>query len=164
MDFKFTPEQQALKKEYEDFFRLEDLVAFCNRAMHRGVPLAKDPLIRCKIAQLAVEIEVGHALAYRTAWEQSKGGIMLAASRASAGKVYGTELLQRFINAACEITGLYGQVCYPGHIAQGPEGLPTFLGALGNAYQFAPSGNLAGGTSEIQRNIIAWVGLGLPRS
>jgi hypothetical protein len=50
--------------------------------------------------------------------------------------------------------GLYGQIY---------ESKWAPLGSMLSAYMQAPGMNIAAGSSEIQRNLIAWVGLGLPR-
>jgi alkylation response protein AidB-like acyl-CoA dehydrogenase len=68
--------------------------------------------------------------------------------------VYGTELSQRMANVATEIMGLYGQI-YRSEWAPLEGILSTYTGAPGN--------NIAAGSSEIQRNLIAWTGLKLPR-
>ena len=39
----------------------------------------------------------------------------------------------------------------------------TSLSHYGDQYQMAIGSNIAAGSSEIQRNLIAWVGLELPR-
>jgi alkylation response protein AidB-like acyl-CoA dehydrogenase len=89
------------------------------------------------------------------AWAQEKGNLLFSAAAASESKVFGSELSQRLANAATEIMGLYGQV----------EASPwaPLSGAMIDAYQLSLGFNIAAGSSEIQRNIIAWVGVGLPR-
>ena len=122
-----------------------------------GKTLADNPLVRHRLAQLAIEIEAGRALSYRIAWLQEKGEFLRSAYAASAAKVYGTELAQRLINAACEILGPYAQV------KKGSRWAPLD-GMYESGYQICPGLNIAAGSSEIQRNLIAWVGLGLPRT
>jgi alkylation response protein AidB-like acyl-CoA dehydrogenase len=133
---------------------LEELVQFCHQTKRDGQPLAKNPLIRHRLAQLFIENEVGHAMSRRVAWLQHKGE--LAAAEASAAKVYGSELAQRITYTACQILGLYGQVKH------GSKWAP-FGGAFEATYQTCPGLNIAAGSSEIMRNIIAIRGLGLPR-
>jgi hypothetical protein len=88
---------------------------------------------------------------------QEKGGLMLAASIASAAKVYGTELLQRLAYNTYQILGLYGQVKRESKLA-------PLLGMYESSVQLCMGMNIAAGSSEVQRNTIAWIGLGLPRS
>ena len=120
-----------------------------------GRLLSENPLVQQKIAKLYTDIEVGRTLAYKIAWLQEKGGLAFAASAASESKVFGSELLQRMIMAATEIAGLYGML-------EESEGAPIY-GTMPDLYQMSIGGNIAMGSSEIQRNLIAWVGLQLPR-
>jgi alkylation response protein AidB-like acyl-CoA dehydrogenase len=139
---------------------LEDLVEFCKETKRNGEPLAKNPIIRNKLAQIAIETEVGYALAYRIAWIQEKGGpmgLVQAAAPASAAKVFGTESLQRFAYIAHQILGLYGQVKKESKWA-------PLQGTVESSYQQVQGMCIAMGTNEVQRNLIAWMGLGLPRS
>jgi alkylation response protein AidB-like acyl-CoA dehydrogenase len=136
---------------------LEELVEFCKETRWNGKTLAENPFVRHGLAQLAIEIEVGRAMSYRIAWLQEKGGLIAAAAAASAAKVYGSELAQRFAYTGSQILGLYGQV------KKGSKWAPL-MGKFEHLYQFFPGMNIGGGSSEIQRNLIAWVGLGLPRT
>ena len=107
-----------------------------------------------KLADLALEVEVGRLLAYRTAWLQSKGEV--PNYEASMGKVWMALLGIRVANAGVNLLGLHGQLA-PGSPAA------KLKGRLETAYLLSLSGPIAGGTTEIQRNIIAQRGLGLPR-
>ena len=136
---------------------LEDFVQFCKETRWNGQTLAQNPFVRHQLAQLAIEIEAGRAMSYRIAWLQEKGGLLMAAHAASAAKVYGSELAQRFAYAGYQVMGLYGQV------KRGSKWAPL-MGRFESASQLCMGMNIAAGTSEIQRNLIAWVGLGLPRT
>lgn len=133
---------------------IEELVQFAKETRWDGEALWDNPLVRHRLAQLAIEVEVGRAMSFRIAWMQQKGEI--PAREASAAKVYGSELGQRIAYAGCQIMGLYGQVRY------GSKWAPL-LGRFESAYQTCVGMNIAAGTSEIQRNIIAIRGLELPR-
>jgi alkylation response protein AidB-like acyl-CoA dehydrogenase len=89
-------------------------------------------------------------------WNQIKGGIIAAAPLAAAAKVLATELTQRVNYAACDILGLYGQVAR--------SKWSPLLGRYQNHYQQCMGLNMGGGTSEVMRNLVASMGLGLPRS
>ena len=132
---------------------LEELANFCKETQWNGEPLAKNPIVRHRLAQLAIEIDVGLALSYRIAWLQQKGE--MAAYEASAAKVYASELGQRISSVGCQILNLYGQV-------KNSRWAPLH-GRFESAYQLAIGMNIAAGTSEIMRNIIAWRRLELPR-
>lgn len=136
---------------------LEEMVEFCKETEWNGKTLAQDPFVRHSLAQLAIEIEVGRAMSYRIAWIQQKEGLLAAAHAASAAKVYGSELTQRLAYTAWRIMGLYGQV------KKGSKWAPL-LGKFERLCQFFPELNIGGGSSEIQRNLIAWIGLQLPRT
>ena len=135
---------------------LEELVEFCKEPKWGGEVLASNPLVRHTLAQLAVDIEAGRAFSYSILWEQIKGGLIMAAPLAAAAKVLATELVQRFTYAGSEILGLYGQVK--------ESRWAPLQGRFEKEYQLCPGLNMAGGTSEIMRNLICSLGLGLPRS
>ena len=135
---------------------LEELVQFCKEAKWGGEPLAKNPIVRHKLAQLAIEIEAGLAYSHSVVWNQIKGGIITAAPLAAAAKFLATELTQRLNYTGCEIMGLYGQVRESRWAPQ--------MGKYQNYYQQVMGLNMGGGTSEIMRNLVASMGLGLPRS
>ncbi|HIE17866.1 MAG TPA: hypothetical protein EYP71_06680 [Dehalococcoidia bacterium] len=132
---------------------LEDLVKFCNETKRNGQPLSKDPVIRNRIAQLACELEAARALAYRVADLQNRNEMALM--DASAVKIFSSELAERFVFTVTDILGPYGQVKLSRWAPMG--------GAWEKMYQGCFVTTISMGTNEIQRNIIAWYGLGLPR-
>jgi len=101
-----------------------------------------------------IEAEISRWLSYRVAWMQSQG--MVPNAEASMSKLYGTELTQRVAQTGMEILGMAGQ------LSQGSKWAPL-EGAIQRQYLMSFSSTIAAGTSEIQRNIIATRGLGLPR-
>ena len=72
-------------------------------------------------------------------------------------KVAGTEVYTRVLDYGLELLGMYG-VLEPGSEQAELEG--RFL----KMRLFATSGPILAGTNEIQKNIIAQRGLGLPRA
>ena len=102
---------------------------------------------------LAIELEIGRLLAYRVAWQQSQG--LVPNYEASMSKLFGTEWQQRMAQAAIRIAGL---------AAGAVDDTDPFLARVQHQYLTSVSMTIAGGTSEIQRNIMATRGLGLPRS
>jgi len=135
---------------------LEDLVEFCRETTWGGEPLAGKPVVRHKLAQLAIDIEAGIAFAHSVVWNQITGGLMTAAPLAAGAKFLATELTQRLTYVGCEIMGLYGQ-------AKTSRWAPL-RGKYENDYQACLGLNIAGGTSELMRNLVAALALGLPRS
>ncbi len=139
--------------EIRRFF--EELVDYVKTRKRNGVFLCENPVVRQRMARLYVDLEVGRALCYKICWLQQKGGLIFAASAASEAKVFGTELLQRLANFGTEAMGLFGQLR---ESRWAPIG-----GCMVDLYQLCVGSNIAAGTNEIQRNLIAWGALGLPR-
>lgn len=133
--------------------QLEHLVDYCNETKVKGEPLARNPLIRNRLAQIACELWAAHALAYRIADAQSKNEMALF--DASAVKVFSGELQARMAQLGTDILGPYGQVKH--------SKWASFEGLYEKWYQQSFILNISMGTNEIQRNIIAWYGLGLQR-
>lgn len=133
---------------------LEELVEYCKETQCNGEPLARDPVIRHKLSERAVEIEVNRLICYRITWMQSKG--IIANYEASMGKLFSSELLYRLANTGMQILGLQGQ------LDRGSKWAPL-RGKIAREYLSSHSIGIGAGTSEIQRNIIAMRGLGLPR-
>ena len=106
------------------------------------------------LAQLAIEAEVGRLICYRVAWMQDKG--MAAGQDAAMSRLYSSELLKRAAGAAMQLLGLYGQL-------DKREGTAPLLGWFEHLYLTSIGATLITGTSEIQKNVIALRGLGLPR-
>jgi len=133
---------------------LESLAAYAKSAERDGKPLSEDPTIRRKLARRFVETEVSRRLSYKVAWMQSQE--MVPNAEASMSKMYGTELTQRVARTGMEILGMSGQ------LSAGSKWAPL-RGHIQRSYLMSVSATIAAGTSEIQRNIIAQRGLGLPR-
>ena len=92
-------------------------------------------------------------LAYRIISMQDAGEI--PNSESSIAKLFTTELSQRVAKSAAQMVGMWGDINDP----KAPlKGMPA------HAYVNQVRETIAGGTSEIQRNIIATRGLGLPRT
>jgi len=110
------------------------------------------PGVRYELADRMVEVNVGTFLAYRVATMQAQG--LLPNHEASASKLFGSELGQRIARTGMHLFGMSGQL-------QGDSS--RFDVDQAQAYLYSVSGTIAAGTSEIQRNIMATRGLGLPR-
>lgn len=113
-----------------------------------------DDAIRNRLAEAAIDIEVGRWMAYRVAWMQGKG--IVPNAEASMCKVILTESAQRLASTIMWALGLHGQL----GVGSSWE---VFKGRFQREYLLSRSQTIAGGTSEIQRGIIARRGLGLPR-
>jgi alkylation response protein AidB-like acyl-CoA dehydrogenase len=136
--------------------RFELLCEYVRTAERDGRPLREDPLVRQKIAQLATQHEVARVLGLRFV-AAAKVGEKPPTIEASEYKLYATQLSQRAANAALDIAGAAGQLRY------GEEGAPM-KGRFDSAYRATVVETIGGGSSEIQKNIIARRGLGLPKN
>jgi alkylation response protein AidB-like acyl-CoA dehydrogenase len=133
---------------------LDELVEYCRETKVNGASLLDDPLVRHRLADMAIEIEVGRYMVYRVVSQQARkepGSI-----EAAVCKLYNTEVGVRVANAGIQILGLYGQL-------QRDSKGARLMGRFQKSYLYAIAMVVGGGTSEIQRNIIAMRGLGLPR-
>ena len=133
---------------------LERLVEYARETNYNGKPLSQNKVVRNKLVNLAVEIQASRWIAYRVAWMQGQGQV--PNYEASMSKVFGSELQQKVANTGIEILGQYG------HLWKNSKWV-KLQGSLSRAYLNQFGANIAGGTGEIQRNIIATRGLGLPR-
>ena len=112
------------------------------------------PALRHRLAERVLETEVSSLLAYRIAWMVDQG--IEPQQEASISKMFSTELLLRVANTGMQVLGLMGQLVEDSKWA-------PLRGKLRRLYLWSISETIGGGTSEIQRNIIATRGLGLPR-
>lgn len=126
--------------------------AVMNEARRQSKQGSLAPAVRSRLAELALELEVGRLMCYRVAWMQSRG--LVPNAEASSAKVFGTEWSQRMMSVAMQVFGMAG--------SGAPDG--SFARQIQRGYLNAVSRTIAGGTSEVQRSIIANRGLGLPRS
>jgi alkylation response protein AidB-like acyl-CoA dehydrogenase len=114
--------------------------------------LDSDELVRMTLARLAAELEVARLFSLRAALMIDEGRIPEA--EASMGKVWFSELKQRIALECLDLLGPTGQ--FRGEAA--PLG-----GQLERLYRASTVLKFAGGTNELQRDLIAARGLGLPR-
>src|SRR5215468_1136419 len=134
------------------YFR--EIVALVRTLEFDGRPLRSNPWVRERLARLAVDIEAARMLGLETAWELSQGSV--PAAQSSMAKIFVSELAQRVGDAGSELLGLNGQL-HPDEPAAHLHGRLQWL------YRTAPLLAFGGGTNEVQRNIIAMLGYGLPR-
>jgi len=119
-----------------------------------GVPLREDARFRDQVAGFYIDSQALMLLGYRGFAKFMRGR---ASPEHSLLKLYGSETLQKCLAAGTE--------------AQGPGALDTRVlgpsmwrqGSWATQWLRSFSGTIPGGTSEIQRNIIAERVLGLPR-
>ena len=133
---------------------IEELIEYARTTKRNGAPLAGDPLIRNQLAQLVVENEVARMMAYRIAWMYSRG--LHPSYESSMSMVFISEATRRTADAGMRILGHYGELDRDSKWAvMNARLMRMCLSSL--------SIGVGGGSNEIQRNIIAMRGLGLPR-
>jgi hypothetical protein len=122
-------------------------------AVRDGAPLRADPRVRRTLAQLATQLEVARMLQRRVISEALRDRVPTVES--SRYKLYMNELGQRVADAALELMGAAGTL-------RCGEGGAPLAGRFERSYRYTVVDTVGGGTSEIQKNIIARRGLGLP--
>jgi hypothetical protein len=133
---------------------LELLVEYCKKTKRNGKPLAADPLIRHKLAEMEMKFAVTKVLSYRLSWMQVHK--MFTLTEVAITKILSTETVYDLAQTGIQILGHYGELKSDSKWAE-------LYGWFAHMYQEAPHYKIAGGTSEIQRQIIATRTLGLPR-
>ncbi|MDA0256990.1 MAG: acyl-CoA dehydrogenase family protein [Chloroflexi bacterium] len=114
------------------------------------------PSVRALLADRYMDTEVVQQLSSRIASIQKRG--LVPNYEASMGKLFASELAQKVALAMSKALGLHGQLTSP------DQPRTPLHGFVGYQYMESVSSTIRGGTSEIQRNVIATRGLGLPRS
>lgn len=133
---------------------LDELIEWCRA--QRGA--AHDPLAdqanRIALAHAVERVEVGRALSYRVAYQQAAGTLDTALP--SLSKLYHSELTAELRALGAQILGPAGELmpADPGAVLHGHFSEGLLLSLLHS---------IGGGTSEIQRDLIATVALGMPR-
>lgn len=132
------------------FAALLDLLKDTRR---NGAALTSDPLIKREIARLAADVEAAKMLQRRVIAAASKGDV--PAVEAAMYKLFSTQLGQRLANFALDALGAEGLLSH---------GATDTLanGKWEHSYRATVLDTIGGGSSEVQKNIIARRGLGLP--
>ena len=132
---------------------LEQLVGYVRQTERDSVPLGRSHDVRKQLAEIAVRIDVAYLFFWRTASMLDKGQVPSVES--SALKLVTTELSRKMADASMEILGPYGLLT--------ADSKWTPMNSMApRGYLDCISATIGAGTSEIQRNIIAMRGLGLP--
>jgi alkylation response protein AidB-like acyl-CoA dehydrogenase len=151
-------ERSGVRQPAERRAALKEILDYVRSTERDGRPLIAHPEVRSMIADLYRDLVVGALLSYRVVWMQETG--QDATSYASYQKIFNSEAAERMANAAMEVVG-------PGALVLGRSQADRRWAPLGRLltklYQDCRIWQIAGGTSEIQRNIIAQRVLGLPR-
>ena len=110
------------------------------------------PELRRELAERWIETETLYQFSFRIISMQNAGQV--PNYEASTAKLFASELSQRLAQTATKVFGLH---------AQHWSGAPPASAFTRNYVGMVPA-TIRGGTSEVQRNVIATRGLGLPRA
>ena len=116
---------------------------------HNGTPIGSDPMLRRRIAELYARAQIQRVNGLRALASLEKG---TPGPETSIGKLFSAPLVEDLADLACSISGLDAQLLGDGELDPW----------LRLAYQ-ARGTSIAGGTTFIQRNIVAERVLSLPR-
>ena len=134
---------------------LNDLFRLARDGVHGGAPAAGDPIVRQKLAQHWIEIEITKLNNWRTLTRILRAQPL--GPEASFIKLFWSEMSQRMHDTLMDVLGPAGLCWQPGPWA-------VEDGRLARSYLYYRSASLFAGSSEIQRNILAERVLGLPRA
>jgi 3-oxocholest-4-en-26-oyl-CoA dehydrogenase alpha subunit len=110
--------------------------------------------VQVHLARVLARAELLKLLNWKVAWAADKG---LNPADASATKVFGTEFALEAYRLLLEVVGQAGYL---------PEGSPgaVLRGRLEHRSRSETIFTFGGGTNEVQRDIVAMIGLGMPRA
>jgi hypothetical protein len=145
--------------------RLDLLTEYVQTTVRDGEPLKNDPVIRSRMASLHTEAEVARVMGLKFVAEAVKVEALVRAGKeyqpptviASEYKLFATELSRRLADAAMDIGG-------PGSQLRVKTEDAPMAGRSESTYRYTVIDTIGGGSSEIQKNIIARRGLGLPKN
>jgi len=145
--------------------RLDVLTEYVRSTDRDGQPLKDDPVVRARMAKLHTDAEVARVMGLKFVAQAVKVEALVRQGKdyqpptveASEYKLFATELSKRLADAAMDIGG-------PGtQLRVRTEDAPM-LGRSESTYRYTVIDTIGGGASEIQKNIIARRGLGLPKN
>jgi alkylation response protein AidB-like acyl-CoA dehydrogenase len=134
---------------------IEDTIQWAKETTIDGTRVIDRAWVKSRLAELTMEVEVLKILNFQVAWLITKGIVPYA--EASMVKVFGSELYQEVNASLLEIMGQFGQL-------QTGSKWAVHRGRVEKALRSDVVFIFGGGASEVQRNIIAIAGLGMPRA
>jgi alkylation response protein AidB-like acyl-CoA dehydrogenase len=127
-----------------------------------GKPLKDDPVVRQRIAQLATQAEVARCLGLRVVDASVRAekieGAPPPTVESSQYKLYATEYSRRLADASMDLGAPGSQL----RVRVSPDA--PMEGRAESTYRYTVIDTIGGGASEIQKNVIARRGLGLPKN
>ena len=136
--------------------RLDLLTEYVKGATRDGEAMKDDPVVRSTVANLHTEAEVARVLGLKFVAASTAGGAP-PTSEASEYKLFTTEYSRRLANASMDLAGPGGQLRV--HNEEAP-----MAGRPESTYRYTVIDTIGGGSSEVQKNILARRKLGLPKN
>jgi alkylation response protein AidB-like acyl-CoA dehydrogenase len=134
---------------------VEEVTAWARETSIAGARVIDTPWVRVNLARARAHVHVLTLLTWRQAWNIDNGRLDPAES--STVKVFGSESFIQIFRLLLEVLG------QEGYLKQGSPGA-KLRGRLERHYRTALVFTFGGGTNEVQRDIIAAAGLGMPRA
>jgi alkylation response protein AidB-like acyl-CoA dehydrogenase len=120
-----------------------------------GRPLLGDPTVRERLVRILIDREVAGLLRQRARWIEQQGSASLV-----EGSMYKLFSAETQVRAANDLLDLFGSEA----LLERSEPQAVSGGELAHEFRHSIVVPIYGGSSEVQRRIIAERGLGLPRS
>jgi 3-oxocholest-4-en-26-oyl-CoA dehydrogenase alpha subunit len=124
-------------------------------AWARETGVIQRPWVQTHLARVLAKLEVLKLLNWQQAWSMARGALNFA--EASAVKVFGSEAYVEIYQLLLEVMGEAGTLR-----AGSPDAVVK--GRVERMYRTTLILTFGGGTNEVQRDIIAMAGLGMPRA
>ena len=141
--------------------RLDLLIDYVRDAQRDGEPLREDAVVRREIARLVTDAEVSRVLGLRVVAASMKGEKVPDTPpptiESSQYKLFATEFSRRLASASMDLGG-------PGTQLRVRTKTAPMEGRAESTYRYTVIDTIGGGTSEVQKNIIARRALGLPKN
>jgi len=154
--FTFSPIKQ----------RLDLLTEYVQTATVDDEPMKDDPVVRAQIARLHTDAEVARVMGLKVVAESVKGEEATRSGgpkvppptlESSEYKLFATEFSRRLASASMDLGA-------PGTQLRVKTADAPMEGRAESTYRYTVIDTIGGGSSEIQKNIIARRGLGLPKN
>lgn len=135
--------------------RLAILISLAQELTVDGLPLIEDPVVREQLVRFAVKVEALRYLSARVSAAGLRGAV--PGPEVSIAKLLTSELDQAMADFGMDLAGPYAALVRGSEHAIKGGNVPL-------SYLIMRAATIGGGTSEIQRNVIAERVLGLPKS
>ncbi|MBO7927205.1 acyl-CoA dehydrogenase family protein [Pseudoalteromonas sp. K222D] len=128
---------------------------WANTADEQGKSAANNPWVRAALAECYAKLEAMRLINFRIAADLEKGHMDIAL--ASITKVYGSECSIEILRKLIDIVGMNGMV-------RDDSAASFLMGELEYEVRASVTLTFGGGTNELQRELIAQFGIGMPRA